>query len=419
MVQQFYDLQKTAEVLGVTPSEVNLLREQRQLYGYRDGANWKFKVEDVEKLLAERIKAKREALAAQAQNEENEDVLLSELELGQSDPGTSGTVIGQAENGAMAHDSDIQLADSDLALAASDFAGSTPAPGGTPIPGGSTPPPGQAKAPSDLDIELALGEDLAVEDSRTTPAADQISLGTGRGSSSLRLSGAEEKLDDDDLVLGGSGSGSDISIGGDSGISLVDPRDSGLALDEPLELGALSDDGLELGEDDMLAISEEAAPATGRSSSSAADDFLLTPLEEETSEEDSESGSQVIALDTEAEEATAVTGGEPSAPMAGTFDEELGGSGIGLAAPAAGIAPAVTIAPRAPQPALAEGMPLAMGVPRETPLGTGWLVGLGACVFLLALGGMMSYDLVRNMWSWNAPFTINSSLMDMVLSFLP
>ena len=47
-----------------------------------------------------------------------------------------------------------------------------------------------------------------------------------------------KKLDDDDLVLGGSGTGSDITIGGDSGISLVDPADSGLSLEEPLNLAA-------------------------------------------------------------------------------------------------------------------------------------------------------------------------------------
>ena len=44
------------------------------------------------------------------------------------------------------------------------------------------------------------------------------------------LASEGEVLDDDDLVLGGSdsGSGSDITIAGDSGISLVDPNDSGL-----------------------------------------------------------------------------------------------------------------------------------------------------------------------------------------------
>ena len=53
-------------------------------------------------------------------------------------------------------------------------------------------------------------------------------------------------------MLGGSGIGSDVTIGGDSGISLVDPADSGMSLEQPLDLGGASAESLELGEDDML-----------------------------------------------------------------------------------------------------------------------------------------------------------------------
>ena len=60
-----------------------------------------------------------------------------------------------------------------------------------------------------------------------------------------------QKLDNDNLVLGGSGTGSDISIGGDSGIWLVDPKDSGLSLEAPLNLSS-GEESLELGEDDLL-----------------------------------------------------------------------------------------------------------------------------------------------------------------------
>ena len=69
---------------------------------------------------------------------------------------------------------------------------------------------------------------------------------------------AAKKLEDDDLVLGGSGAGSDISIGGDSGISLVDPADSGLNLEAPLNLSK-DEESLELGEDDLLGMASDAA----------------------------------------------------------------------------------------------------------------------------------------------------------------
>ena len=62
--------------------------EHRELHGYRDGADWKFKVEDIDRL------AKDAPPAKPAVEDDGGDVLLSEVELGQSDPGLSGTVIG-------------------------------------------------------------------------------------------------------------------------------------------------------------------------------------------------------------------------------------------------------------------------------------------------------------------------------------
>ena len=34
---------------------------------------------------------------------------------------------------------------------------------------------------------------------------------------------------------------------------------------------------------------------------------------------------------------------------------------------------------------------------------------------VLILGGMMVYDLMRNMWSWNESYTVSSKLMDMIV----
>ena len=56
--------------------------------------------------------------------------------------------------------------------------------------------------------------------------------------------------------------GSDVTIGGDSGISLVDPSDSGLSLETPVNLGTVPDKSLDLDDSDMLAVSETATEGT-------------------------------------------------------------------------------------------------------------------------------------------------------------
>jgi hypothetical protein len=43
------------------------------------------------------------------------------------------------------------------------------------------------------------------------------------------------------------------------------------------------------------------------------------------------------------------------------------------------------------------------------------ILALSGCVLFLALTGMMTFDLMRNMWSWEQPFTSNSMIMDWVL----
>ena len=53
----------------------------------------------------------------------------------------------------------------------------------------------------------------------------------------------------------------------------------------------------------------------------------------------------------------------------------------------------------------------------EAPYSIWNILGLSLCVIVLVLGGMMAYDLMRNMWSWDGPLNMNSSLMDTVLGW--
>ncbi|NLF07671.1 MAG: hypothetical protein GX594_06790 [Pirellulaceae bacterium] len=364
--------------------------ENRELHGYRDGADWKFKAEDIEKIAVNPPPAEEE--------EEGGDVLLSDAELGQSDPGLSGTVIGM--NGGAAQivpDSDIRLADSDIEIA--DQAQSTP----IPKPAAT----GDSKPFEELD--LTLEEDLTLEDS-----ALMLQGGSGKGDSSFIDLGDSKSLEEDDnLVLGGSGKGSSLSIGGDSGISLIDPSDSGFSLETPVNLGA-SEESLELGEDDLLATD---APASEDSATmlKADDEFMLTPLEEVADGDDSESGSQVIALDTEGDESATMVG-SAGASMAAMLDEDISAQpGLDFGAAPAGAGPMLGVQPGA----MADGVTLAQtGYSFEPPYTIWQIIGLALCVIVLMLCGMMMFDLLRTMWSWNEPYSINSSLMDTILGWI-
>jgi hypothetical protein len=439
MAQKYYNVKETAGKLGISEAEVKQMLDRRELYGYRDGADWKFKVEDIERKAKE-----RQAEAPPPVEEDEGDVLLSEVELGQSDPGLSGTVIGVGKGKASAESdiqigasdiqigasdiqigaSDIQLADSDVGLAASDVrlaesdiklvdsdvqlaAPKKAAP--------AKKDPVQAKVSQFEELDMTLDQDLSLEDSHV-PISPATAKGgkKGTGDSAVDLSG--KALDDDDLVLGGSGTGSDITIGGDSGISLVDPADSGLSLEEPLNLSSAGDESLELGEDDLLSYSAENSAAGLKSE----DDFQLTPLEDAGDADDSESGSQVIALDVEGEgddAATMIAGGG----VAAMLDEDLsgesplglapvpvgaGGRGLGLEAQPEGLALSTQVL----QPA---------ALLPEAPYTIWNVLGLLMCVLLLLLVGMMMYDVLRNVWSWDSQAhvqPINSSIINWLLN---
>lgn len=329
MAQKYYSVEQAAERLGVSLEEIRAMMDRRELFGYRDGATWKFKVEDIDR------KAQELGATGGPAGDEGADEKLAQFE----------------------------------------------------------------------EMDLGLDEKLSLEE----PGAGDSAItsgeqaGTGSSDSAVDLSG--QTLEDDDLVLGGSGTGSDVTLGGDSGISLVDPADSGLSLEEePVELAG-DEESLELGEDDMLTLAEEeGAAAVGE------DDFLLTPTDAAGETDESESGSQVIALDEEEGESPAI------APAVGgvtaLLDEDLG------AQPAAGLEGLVPLDAAIETGLAPAGVGAEEAVLPEAPY-TAWnILALAFCVVLLVLGGMFAYDLARHVWSWDSPYTLNSSLMDWILGVI-
>ncbi|HZZ73017.1 MAG TPA: helix-turn-helix domain-containing protein [Pirellulales bacterium] len=417
MARKLLSPEEAAQILNVTPEEVHQFRESQQLYGLRDGGTWKFKEEDVERLAEERRSGGGSSglsgtglsgIGAMSDVRldlgEPDSVLLSEQELGKSPETTSSTIIGKKKKPSDS-ESDIHLAasappplkkkpnSSDLQLAAASDLNLAPSDSG--------------KKFEELDDFIGMesnasGLDLAATDSgKGLAGASDISLSDNlkQGSSSKghkgESTGSSIKLtDDDELVLGGSGS--DVTLGtGDSGIGLSSPSDSGLNLEEPLELGGSNIEMMELGEDDVVSL-EEDADLEAATQLKADDEFLLTPSA--GAEDSSDSGSQVIAL--EGDEMF----GQPEAG-AGMLVEDQGamaGVGIGMAA-MGGVQPGTQViyAPAVP----------------EAPYTIWNVLALFLCIVFLLIAGMFIFDLARNMWSWDNAYDLNSKMMDAVLKW--
>ena len=55
MAQKFVSLDEVATQLGISRDRLNELREDGKVRAYRDGASWKFRADDVDKLVAQGI----------------------------------------------------------------------------------------------------------------------------------------------------------------------------------------------------------------------------------------------------------------------------------------------------------------------------------------------------------------------------
>ena len=54
----------------------------------------------------------------------------------------------------------------------------------------------------------------------------------------------------------------------------------------------------------------------------------------------------------------------------------------------------------------------------ETPFSIWNVLALAGCLLVLSLCGMMTYDLLRNIWSWDGVGKINSGLLQALNPFL-
>ncbi|MFM7926312.1 MAG: helix-turn-helix domain-containing protein, partial [Pirellula sp.] len=50
----YVSLEEAAKILGVSTDDLVVMRSKGEIFGYRDGASWKFKQEEIDRVLDER-----------------------------------------------------------------------------------------------------------------------------------------------------------------------------------------------------------------------------------------------------------------------------------------------------------------------------------------------------------------------------
>jgi hypothetical protein len=440
MATRFVELNQAAEMLGITPEQLVEMRSNGEIHGYRDGPSWKFKAEEIERVAGElKPSGGPEATTPQAEDaplafddvddltespEEGGEgaVLVSEEELGHSGETTSSTVIGDAAEG-----SDLSLAaqdSGDLRLEPTQQESEPLAEGGPGVDSDVTLVPGVGE---DTDVSLVPdpGSDKQIGPSDSEMEIESSgSGGTGRleggsdmglGSSDLDVAIDSELAlsDDDEVVLGGSGIGSDLTLGAadsginlsspsdsglsleaDSGINLQSPTDSGLSLED--EAGSSSISNLELPEEEEVVDLEETQEAAVKGD----EKFQLSPPEDMFGEE-SDSGSQVIALEESGafEEAGVIQPGEGLLEETSGLEAQLDSIGAGAGPAAAAV-----------------GAPYAAAAVPEAPYSVWNVLGLLLIVIMLSLSGILMTDIVQNMWAWEGARDVSTSVSEGISS---
>lgn len=406
---KFVELNDAARLLNVTPEELKEMRQRGDIAGVSTGAGWKFKQDEIDRVLAERADDSSSSSMFSDEfdhlipepsldddpsgDQDSASILVSDEVLGKSAETTSSTIIGKnrPSNDALAAESDIKLASESLLGGASEI----------------------GLMPVDSSVFSGKESQLNKSGSGTGDLTPDASFASALGADSLALNDDALALgdDDDDMVLGGS----DVTrhpTG--SGINLINPHDSGVSLEEPLELGGSQIDSLELPEDsDMISLGEPMADPERATQLKADEEFMLSPMADDFSDESSDSGSQVIALaDSEQfdEGAATMLGG-----AAGGFEQPLltedSGDTVGQQLGGFG-GPGVTATMSAPA---TQYVPVPMP---DVPYSVWNVLGL-LCVFMiLMVSGMLMVDLLRNMWAFDSNTSATTAVMDGIISAL-
>ncbi|MBQ6620129.1 MAG: helix-turn-helix domain-containing protein [Thermoguttaceae bacterium] len=197
----YYTLEQAANVLKITPGELNRMREKGLLRAFKDGNTWKFRKEDIDTYLANQIKSRSDSSASLGAAESDllsdtdDEAVTQTADTNSFESLVSNIPISARNDGG---DKDVVLVDDNSGISGND---------------------------DDLSFEEAADSGISLldedEDVVHTSSDSGISLDDDiLGGSNVDLGGMS---DADDFILGGSGSG--MNLGGDSGISLDDGPD--------------------------------------------------------------------------------------------------------------------------------------------------------------------------------------------------
>lgn len=467
-------MDQAASMLGMSVDQINELRSNQEIFGYKDGGTWKFKLTELERVadnlgvslggadgaaggVAEAAKEKVSDIADDFGLDfgDSEELLLDDdsssdsMELDIEDSSIELMQSSKKPTGKPADGDDgVTLQDSGLFSADDEDSGSLQLSESGILDLGSD------SEVLDDDDQLSFGTSdisLASESSKKLKASETGSdvlddavaksdspSDTGKmlgESANDDLMLAEDDLFEDDLVLQDSASFEDSSdMGSDfdesdliledsdssaelaleankSGISLS-PNESGISLgDEPLELGGSDIDELELPEDDDMIVLEDAADQDAATMMQE-DDFNLTPLEQSLDGDDSSgSSSQVIAL-----EDSEIYADESEATILGDSAGDFGAEpaliddGMGMGMAGGGM---IAGGAMGMEPGMMQAGPAS---PPEAPYTVLNVVSLGLASLILFLGAILAFDMCRNLWMNDG--VVSSGFLDMVISML-
>ncbi|MGL4943078.1 MAG: helix-turn-helix domain-containing protein [Thermoguttaceae bacterium] len=375
MSSEYYPLDKTAEMLGLTTGEVTRLRERGELRAFRDGTSWKFRKVDVDNRVAQTI---RERSAAAA-----------------SDP----TIMASA-----APDfAEVVDFDDSLDVVGDDVFELSLAPA-------AEKPASQAKPASEVPLaKPASSANLADDDDVFGFDSDLVL----EESSSMAVLNDQSSDQSSDVELGELGLAKEMSSQIDSEPVAIQKAPADDDDDDDLLTYISEDSDIALAPaSSKVELAKKPTPAAKSAAKSEPEEgFDLDTFGVDSSDSDSESASQVIAVDdtsnpfgvsdgdfgvpdfAPADEVTTPFGGETATSggeTAGGGFDPFGGGGVAVT-PVATAASSVSAEPQYSWQTIT--------------------FGLIPCVVLLCLSLGMILDLIMHMWSWGQPNPFSTVLL--------
>jgi hypothetical protein len=414
-MSQLIPLNEAARMLGVSTDRLTEMRSNNEIFGYRDGATWKFKLQEIQRV-AEDLGI---SLGSGKADSDDDDFELSDssgndslqlladsgddLLLEDSGDDSEELPAGTGKRASDIDEDDLLFGGSSLKLAAEGKGAGKDKP----------------KKPADIheddlipkkNPESSTGKLLAAleaEEDRLelAPAEDELELADD--DSSQEDSELESDFEDSEIVLDDSDSSSELVLSSDDPPLKGGKRKAGsdLALESSLDSGGSDIDSLDLAADeDVLSLGDMADPDAATMMQE--DDFQLGAVEE--ADPDESSGSQVIAL-------------EDSDLFTDSSGDPLADSGEGLSSPEViveedGLEAGYADALGGSALAGVGGQAMVMGRP-EVPYSMLQVLALGLVALTLALGCTLLWDIARNLWMAEDR-VISSGLLKIILDTL-